>query len=187
MSVHAAVRLIRFITDRPREFLLVPRSGAALRATLCLEPTTTRSGRQGTGEMVLDWSRLTITHGPNRLEFSRTQLRLLDVLINHRPQPLDCAELANRLWPCSGILEPDKCDAIRTEMRGLRRRLCAVGLGGAIATVRGGAYRLSIWVPCTRCNGNRVPPPYRDNEVARRRDGRSSHRLLRITRPRSSE
>jgi two-component system response regulator protein GraR len=94
--------------------------------------------------MILDWSRLTVARGHNRLELSRTQLRLLDIMIAHRRQAICCEDLADCLWPRSPMPHADKCNAIKVEMRGLRRRLYAVGLGGAIVTVKGGAYRLSI-------------------------------------------
>lgn len=102
----------------------VPPSGRTLSlGSLLLEP---ESG----------WAR----RGERQVRLSRTEARVLQLLMEAAPQPVPAATLADRLWGD----EPREGSALRTHVYGLRKALGELGLEQLVVNRRHEGYALDV-------------------------------------------
>lgn len=98
----------------------------------------------GSSGVVLDWSGSTIARAGNQVRLSRMEMRLLAALLHRGPEPASREELARQLWPAVSRRYADNQAALVVMVCALRKRFSAIGLSGAVKTVRGIGYSLQL-------------------------------------------
>lgn len=94
------------------------------------------------GRLSVDWTRGRISGDRGSASVSRTELRLLGVLLDGAGEPIAREPLIRSTWPDAGARQSSSLLAVYIHI--LRRHLAAVGLAGALETVRGLGYRLRL-------------------------------------------
>lgn len=140
----ALARLLSVSGMGESRFIISSPDGAtAIQARLVV--STVPDGEQALGgQIVLNWSRGTLSHGDRRTTLSRMELRLLAVLIDAAPGALSKEALVARLWPDDTGNAARHERSLKVWICQLRRHFLAVGRPDAIDTVRGLGYRLSV-------------------------------------------
>jgi len=138
-------RLVAALEEGAREFVLTASDGTAVRVRIRLASTTRTQHQLGDSLVAVDWANATVECGEHRVTLSRTELRLLAVLITASPAAVSRGELIGRLWPGEGPVVEERENALAVYVCSLRKRLSLVGLKGAIETVRGLGYRMIGW------------------------------------------
>jgi len=149
-SKRAAHRLMAAIAAGGRRFSIVNGDGSlSIAATLSTDRAPSiEELLLPDGVMVVDWERGTIARNGRRAELSRTELRLLGCLLEHRGEAVSRDQLVAMLWPAASF----GCDAhgggrqnaLAVYVCFLRRKLKAIGLGTQLRTVRRTGYALAI-------------------------------------------
>jgi DNA-binding response OmpR family regulator len=139
----AGRRLVDALANGTREFVLSATDGSlSIRARLRVAGgAQTRHSLAGRMLMV-DWAEAAIEHDGYRARLSRTELRLLATFLESGLRPLTRSELIEGVWPNGELPDVEREGALLVYICGLRKRLKAIGLGHAIATVRGVGYQL---------------------------------------------
>ena len=139
----AGERLLDSLVGGMSDYIVASADGR-LSVRVRLQLSSSQSGSEvfGDGALTVNWSRLSIEHGDNRVSLTQTEIRLLSGLLagNGRIVPrralIDCA------WPRS---EPaSRANSLAVYICGLRKRLASIGLGDALQTVRRVGYRLRL-------------------------------------------
>ena len=92
-------RLVRLVASGRRNFILVAPAGRPrIHIRVYMEGPQLERPEVHPGAVV-DWSRLTVERGLNRVEVTRTELRLLNALLDRDGAPATCDYLARRVWP----------------------------------------------------------------------------------------
>ncbi len=143
-SVAGGERLLGAVASGVENFSVVSDDGkVAVRVHLTIDSMQVAEERLGDTEVIVDWSRGTISNGESRVRLARMELRLLAALVERNGSPISRSQLAGRLWPAANGT-PDKENGLAVYVCGLRKRLAAIGMGSALQTVRGVGYRLVI-------------------------------------------
>lgn len=141
-TVAGAERLIGALASGVEEFSVVSDDGkTAVRVRLTIDSMQVAEERLGNSDVVVDWSRGTVTNGDSRTRLARMELRLLAALVEKSGKPISRSQLAARLWP-NGSSEKE--NGLAVYVCSLRKRFAAIGLASALRTVRGVGYRLEI-------------------------------------------
>jgi len=135
-------RLVAALEGGAREFVLSASDGSAIRVRIRLANTTRTQYRLGDFRIVVDWANAAVEYGEHRVTLSRTELRLLAVLIAASPAAVCRGELIERIWPGEGPSIEERENALAVYVCSLRKRFSVLGLKGVIETVRGFGYRL---------------------------------------------
>ena len=145
MSAPASQRLLQLVGEGVYDYLLIPVNGG-LSVRLNLTINTVQSIEQPAtgGKVVIDWVRSAVSNGDNRIAMSRTELRLLNALLERPNIAVPRADLIAKLWPTETRTLSDTENALGVYVCGLRKRLAAIGLGTALQTVRGVGYRIRL-------------------------------------------
>ena len=143
--------------ERPMPVIGVGLSGAGVATSLrlplvgddlvsALDQVTARAGGgarlRHAGGLTLDRGRRTAAAGGREVALTRTQLRILEVLIDHRPREAPTPELLRLVW---GYGDGEaETELVRSHVRNLRSRLADLGLADAIRARRGRGYALTL-------------------------------------------
>ena len=140
----ALVRLLS-VSGARSDFILSSADGSTtVRVELAVASVPGAEVALGSTDVMLDWSRSTISRGGNRVTLTRTELRLLTALMESAPEAASRDQLMNRLWPSVPERDRQLDSALAVWICGLRRRFAAIGLPHAIRTVRRSGYCLCI-------------------------------------------
>jgi DNA-binding response OmpR family regulator len=141
LSGPALVRLLNVSGGENRFIISSPDGLTAVQARLMVTEVPDGDQGFGNGQLVLNWSRGTLSHGDRRTTLSRTELRLLAALIDAAPGAISKESLADRLWP-DGSASGER--SLKVWIWQLRRHFAEVGLPDAISTLRRAGYRLTV-------------------------------------------
>lgn len=140
-----SARLFRAVGQGQMDYVLVSADGrVSIRVRLALDLADAAEQRFGDGSIAIDWSRATIARGPKRSLLTRTELRLLSVLVDHSGSVVSRAALIAAVWPNQGLAWEDRENALAVYVCTLRKRLAAIGLGNALHTVRRAGYEITL-------------------------------------------
>jgi len=76
-------------------------------------------------------------YGTERLELSRNEFRILQLLLERQGQPVSRDELIGRLWETENFIDDN---TLTVNMTRLRRKLGGIGLGDFVVTKKGFGY-----------------------------------------------
>lgn len=91
------------------------------------------------GGAVLNLSDMSLTYGGRRLELSRNEFRILQLLYEHAGQPVRRESIMKRLWDDECFVDDN---TLTVNMNRLRRTLRELGLEDFIRTKKGVGYQL---------------------------------------------
>jgi DNA-binding response OmpR family regulator len=94
------------------------------------------------GSTTIDWAGGNLSSEGKSAFLSRTELRLLAILVEHRGQVVNYADLIESAWHAT--VGDAGFNALAVYIVYLRRSLQTVGLGPALRTVRGVGYALYL-------------------------------------------
>jgi DNA-binding response OmpR family regulator len=144
MSKAATERLAATLEHGVQDYVIMSVDGLlAVRGQLIIDSIRSDAGMTG-GNVIIDWSGATISHNGNAVGLSRTELRLLAGLTEGNGNAVGRAALITRGWPRKIGKWSNMENALTVYICALRKRLAAIGLGGALETVRGCGYRLTL-------------------------------------------
>ena len=142
-SPPAAVRLYEAVAAGTNEFVLTSHDGAvAAHVRLRLSDLATTHHEIGGRAFRVDWSTAALERQGRTASLSRTEIRLLAVLLAEQGGVLSRSELIERVWPQGELLGSERESALNVYICCLRKRLAAIGVHRGIETVRGAGYRL---------------------------------------------
>ncbi|HXT17093.1 MAG TPA: winged helix-turn-helix domain-containing protein [Gemmatimonadaceae bacterium] len=125
------------------EFVLTSSDGrVAAKVRLRVAGLTRTRHQIGAEPIVVDWLASTVARGRQCVSLSRTELRLLAVLLGAEGQPLTRFDLIERVWPSQEVPNVERENALAVYVCCLRKRLAAIGAGEALVTLRGQGYQL---------------------------------------------
>lgn len=90
------------------------------------------------GDVALDLKGTALVYGDQRLELSRNEFRILQLLLERQGQPVSRDELIGRLWETENFIDDN---TLTVNMTRLRRKLAGVGLSDFIVTKKGFGYQ----------------------------------------------
>lgn len=141
-STNVARRIADLVATGDVEVHLSVVGGAlTVRARLAPDDLATTT-RLVYGRLTVDWTLGRIAADGGSTSVSRTELRLLGALLDGDGEPISREQLIHSTWPEAGERQSSSLLAVYVHI--LRRRLAAVGLSGALETVRGVGYRLRV-------------------------------------------
>ena len=141
----ASERLMRAVEEGLSDFVITSADGSvAIRGRLSVDAVHVTEESFGGGAVVIDWAEGVVSNGRNRVSLSRTELRVLNALLERNGKATRRTVLVARIWPNDAANAADHDNALPVYMCGLRKRLTAIGLGSVIGTVRGVGYRISL-------------------------------------------
>ncbi len=146
MSEPASERLLGVLADGRSDFRLATVDGS-LMIRLRVAVTTASSVEEHIqGTLFVDWSGLTVSNEGKRVRLSRTELRLFEALLRAGGSTLTRSQLIERVWGGDGprSRRSERENALSVYICALRKRLCGIGVGGALHTVRRMGYRLVL-------------------------------------------
>jgi DNA-binding winged helix-turn-helix (wHTH) protein len=171
MTTAGGARLFKYLAERGDCILLSPDGGLSIRVRVALETAQITEEQFAEGALVIDWLASTVSHGRRRTSLSRTELRLLEALLEGAGNPVPRARLIERAWPGCEMTGADKGNDLAVYIYALRKQLARVGLADVLRTVRGTGYALVV---------DQIVPPRarRENGSSRKasRSRRSSRR-----------
>jgi len=145
MSGGASERLLQLVDDGVCDYLLIPlHGGVSVRLNLSIDMVQSIEQPVAGGKVVIDWVRSAVSNGDNRIAMSRTELRLLNALLERPNVAVPRADLIAKLWPVESCTLSDSENTLGVYVWSLRKRLAAIGLGTALQTVRGVGYRFRV-------------------------------------------
>ncbi len=125
------------------DYLVKPFSMEVLIAKL--QAVLRRSGGQAIQEPELCGARLSLAEGclytrEGKLELTKNELRILQLLLSHKGRVVSREEIMLRLWDSDSYVDDN---TLTVNMNRLRRKLEPVGLSGCIVTRKGEGYQLT--------------------------------------------
>jgi DNA-binding response OmpR family regulator len=143
VSERALPRLLR-LSGSYTDFILSSADGSTtVRVGLMVSDVPLAEVALGRSNVVVNWSRATLTRGTKQIPLTRMELRLLAALYENAGAPVDRDVLAFRLWP-NRVPNPESMSALPVLVCSLRKRLRSVGLIDAVRTVRGAGYCFAV-------------------------------------------
>ena len=94
------------------------------------------------GDLRLDPGSCEVTYNEQLIHFTPKEYALLELFMRNPRRVFSCSAILDRVWSFDSI--PGE-EAVRTQIKGLRQKLKAVGVTDAIETVYGIGYRLKIF------------------------------------------
>lgn len=91
------------------------------------------------GDVALDLKGAALVYGTKRLELSRNEFRILQLLLERQGQPVSRDELIGRLWETENFIDDN---TLTVNMTRLRRKLGGIGLGDFVVTKKGFGYEI---------------------------------------------
>jgi DNA-binding response OmpR family regulator len=145
MSAPATARLVQVIATGVDEFIITSADGRiSVRARVSIESVDFAEQCLPGTNVVVDWTRATISNEGSCVRLSRTELRLLSGLLDNNGQAVRRGTLIERAWPRRKLLGVESENALAVYICALRKRLAAIGLANALQTVRGVGYRIAL-------------------------------------------
>jgi DNA-binding response OmpR family regulator len=136
-------RLLDALSSGTRDFVLTSTDGRlSARVRLTIANVSMSEHELAGAKVVIDWSQSTAAHGPRRVAFSRTELRLFAALLDANGRPLPRRGLIERIWPDDAHRMMERENALAVYVCSLRKHLTMIGVGGALRTIRGVGYQL---------------------------------------------
>ena len=89
------------------------------------------------GRAVLNVSDGTLTTGAEKLELTRNELKILQMLLENRGRIVSRESLMTRLWESDAFVDEN---TLSVNVTRLRKKLAEAGLGGLIHTKKGAGY-----------------------------------------------
>jgi len=99
------------------------------------------------GRAVLNVSDGTLTTGAEKLELTRNELKILQMLLENRGRIVSRESLMTRLWESDAFVDEN---TLSVNVTRLRKKLAEAGLGGLIHTKKGAGYLVEGSTCC--CN-----------------------------------
>ena len=144
-SPRARARIVAALREGVTEFIISSIDGSVnARIHLSLAELATTEHAFPGGRMQIDWSRSTVAVEEACICLSRTELRLLAVLLDGEGKAMRRAELIARVWPQDQMTSSDRENALAVYVCNLRKRLTSIGAEDVLHTVRGVGYRLAV-------------------------------------------
>jgi DNA-binding response OmpR family regulator len=141
----ASLARLLSVTGAHTDFVLSSPDGrTTVRVGLAVATVPDAELALGKHGVVLDWTRSTITRGSMSIPLTRMELRLLLALMEFAPGVASRQELVARLWPSRCERASVVTTPLTVWVYALRRRFAAIGLPGAIRTVRNMGYSLTV-------------------------------------------
>jgi len=143
-GVESPVSVI-YIGDRPPEEVIAlrpPVAGDCLLAAVNRAIPSLADPAAHSEEFALDRERRIAHSNGREVWLTRTQARLLALLIDRQPAPVATLDILREVWGFDG--SDGDAELVRTHVRHLRQKLTEIGLGEAIRSQRGRGYRLAI-------------------------------------------
>ena len=145
MSARATARLVQMIATGADDFVITSADGRiSVRARLSIDTVDFAEQCVPGSNVVVDWSRATISNEGNCIRLSRTELRLLSGLLENNGHAVRRETLIECAWPRRELRSVETENALAVYICSLRKRLAAIGLADALKTLRGIGYRLSL-------------------------------------------
>jgi len=145
MSARATARLVQMIATGADDFVIMSADGRiSVRARLAIDSVDFAEQCVPGSDVVVDWTRATISNEGNCTRLSRTELRLLSVLLENNGHAVRRETLIERAWPRRELRSVETENALAVYICSLRKRLAAIGRANALETLRGVGYRLSL-------------------------------------------
>jgi DNA-binding response OmpR family regulator len=91
------------------------------------------------GEAILNMSDGTLTYQSEKLDLTKNELKILQVLFEHPGEVVSRSEIMNHLWDSDSFIDDN---TLTVNMTRLRRKLHDIGLAGFIQTKKGIGYRI---------------------------------------------
>ena len=114
--------------------VLTAKVQALLRRTYDFAADTGRLGHRGAGLNLRD---ATLSYGEEKLDLSRNEYRILQVLLENRGRTVSRETLMQKLWETDSFVDEN---TLSVNMNRLRRKLDGMGLEGFIRTKKGLGY-----------------------------------------------
>ena len=137
---HSGVRLLDAIDAGESRFIITALGGAvSVRAQL----VRSNGAEIEYGSLSVDWSRGTVASQLGRVTLSRTELRLLAVLMEGQGSIIDNEQLLKNTWPA----RPEERTAVQllhVYVHSLRHRLASIGAGSRLQAVPGAGYKFTL-------------------------------------------
>ena len=145
MSAPATTRLVQAIATGVDEFVLTSADGRiSVRARLSIDSVDFAEQCLPGSNVVVDWTRATVSNDGSCVRLSRTELRLLSGLLENNGQAVRRETLIERAWPRRRLGGSEIENVLAVYICTLRKRLAAIGLANALQTIRGVGYRIAI-------------------------------------------
>lgn len=139
----AGERILDSLVGGANEYIMASPDGRlSVRVRLELSPSQSGSEVFGNGALTVDWSKLSIEHGDNRVSLTQTEIRLLSGLLAANGQIVPRRVLIEAAWPRSDPASRE--NSLAVYICALRKRLASIGLGEALQTVRRVGYRIRL-------------------------------------------
>jgi DNA-binding winged helix-turn-helix (wHTH) protein len=136
-----AERLKQTLRGGQRHFVLTARDGSVSALVRLAAPEDSASEHRLAGHRVtIDWTRSIVSTDRASVTISRTELRLLAVLLEADGQAVSRRDLMERVWPERPLDIASRENGLAVYVCTLRKRLGSVGLGSAVVTVRKKGY-----------------------------------------------
>lgn len=139
-SPSAAVRLLDAIDAGESSFVITALGGAvSVRAQL----VRSHGAEIEYGSLSVDWSRGTVATESGRVTLSRTELRLLAVLVEGQGAIIDNEQLLKKTWPA----RPQDSTAVQllhVYVHSLRHRLAGIGAASRLQAAPGEGYKFTL-------------------------------------------
>ena len=87
--------------------------------------------------MILNLANATLTYREQRLELTKNDLRILQVLLENKGSVVSRPTLMQRLWETNSFIDEN---TLTVSIARLRKKLAALGLDNLIATKKGLGY-----------------------------------------------
>ena len=91
------------------------------------------------GEAILNMSDGTLTYQSEKLDLTKNELKILQVLFEHPGEVVSRSEIMNYLWDSDSFIDDN---TLTVNMTRLRKKLHDIGLAGFIQTKKGIGYRI---------------------------------------------
>ena len=145
MSARATARLVQMIATGADHFVIMSADGRiSVRARLAIDSVDFAEQCVPGSDVVVDWTRATISNEGSCIRLSRTELRLLSALLENNGHAVRREALIERAWPRRELRSVETENALAVYICSLRKRLAAIGLADSLQTLRGVGYRLSL-------------------------------------------
>ena len=144
MSESASQRLLSVLASGTSDFRLSAADGSLMLRLQLAVSAASAAEEHVKDRLFIDWSRSTVSNESSRVRLSRTELRLLEALLRANGSTVTRLQLIERVWAGSQLRRSERENALSVYICTLRKRLTAIGLGGALHTVRRMGYRLAL-------------------------------------------
>ena len=114
--------------------VLTAKVQAVLRRTYAFQGTQNQLEHKG---VVLDLTASTLTYQGQRLELTKNDFRILQVLLENAGHTVSRSQLITRLWENDSFIDQN---TLTVSMARLRKKLEELGLSGFVVTQKGQGY-----------------------------------------------